>query len=50
MNSIASLFILLLSGKQNIVREGFKEKKIVEFSTKRGGVRIGQFFTKKNIG
>ena len=29
-----------------------KNKKLVEFSTKRGGegVRIGQFSTKKNIG
>ena len=33
----------------NPVREGFK-KKLVEFSPKRGGgVRIGQFSTKKNI-
>ena len=35
----------------SLVREGFKKKKIVEFSTKRGGggVRFGGFSTKKNI-
>ena len=33
-----------------MLREGVK-KKIVKFSTKRRGwIRIGQFFTKKNIG